>query len=263
MNISNIFIKFYLIIYIYEILNLLYYNFKKRGYEFILKKDITRNIITVLLGLCIVLARIVYPTHVDITKTTVVIEFLLELIICLSIIFINRNQIKEIFSQKIEHKGKFFLKILATWAIMFFGTTILNIIVQIIYGSITGVPLAEAYAPAAEVANIFMNTFFLPILLVQCILAPIEEELVFRYAFRKIFKKDNFISIFLYVVISSWLFGFIHSASLFAPGMITYICTGLVLSLTYLKFKDIRLLIGAHMFNNSLIWIVSLIASLV
>lgn len=228
-----------------------------------IKKDITRNIITVLLGLCIVFARIVYPIHVDITKTTVIIEFLLELLICSSIIFINRNQIKEIFSKKIEHKGKFFLKILAIWAIMFFGSIILNIIVQIIYASITGVPLAEAYNPAAEVSTIFQNTFFLPVLLVQCILAPIEEELVFRYTFRDIFKKNNFINIFLYVVISSWLFGFIHSASLFAPGMITYICTGIVLSLTYLKFKDIRLLIGAHISYNSLIWIVSLIASLV
>lgn len=227
-----------------------------------LKKDITRNIITVLLGLCIVFARIIYPTHVNITKTTVIIEFLLELTICLSIIFINRFQLKEIFSKKIEHKGKFFLKIVAIWAIMFFGTTILNIIVQIIYGSITGVSLAEAYDPAAEVGTIFQNTFFLPVLLVQCILAPIEEELVFRYTFRNIFKKNNFINIFLYVVISSWLFGFIHSASLFAPGMITYICTGFILSLTYLKFKDIRLLIGAHISYNSLLWIIMLISAL-
>ena len=228
-----------------------------------LKKDITRNIITVLLGLCIVFARIIYPTHVNITKSTVIIEFLLELIICLSIIFINRKQIKEIFSKKIEHKGKFFLKILAIWAIMFFGATILNIIVQIIYSSITGLSLAEAYDPAARVGTIFQNTFFLPVLLVQCILAPIEEELVFRYTFRDIFKKNNFINIFLYIVISSWLFGFIHSASLFAPGMITYICTGIILALTYLKFKDIRLLIGAHISYNSLIWIPMLISALI
>ena len=223
------------------------------------KKDIIKRIITILLGLCIALARIVYPTHVNITKMTVFIEFIMELAICTSIVLINRKEIKEILSQKNENKESFFNKVITIWAIMLIGTAVLNLLVELIYNAISTIPLSEAYDPAAEIGDIFSKTFFLPVLLVQCILAPIEEELVFRYSFRKIFNKNNIIIIILYVLLSSWLFGFIHSASLIAPGMISYICTGIVLALAYLKYKDIRLLICAHIFYNSLLWVSTLI----
>ncbi len=225
-------------------------------------KVIIKRAITIILGLCIVFARIIYPTHISITKFTVVLEFLLELVICLLIIIVNKKEIEDIFSKKIENKKTFFENIFIIWAIAFFGGIILELAVQFIYTYFTGASLAEAYDPAGEIGTMFKNTFFLPVLLVQCFVAPVEEELVFRYTFRKIFSKNNFLNIFLYLVLSSWLFGFIHSASLIAPGMITYICTGFVLALTYLKFKDIRLMIGAHIFYNSLLWIISLASML-
>ncbi len=230
---------------------------------FNMKNNLFRRGLTIVLGLCIALARIVYPTSVNITKGTVIIEFLLELLICSIIILINFKEIKELLKRNVENKKNFFKDILTVFALMFFGRIVLMIIIQTIYSFISNVPLSQAYDPASEIGNAFMNTFILPVLLVQCFIAPIEEEIVFRYTFREVFSKKGIINTILYVVISSWLFGFIHSASLFSLGMINYICMGIVLSLCYLKYKNIRLLIYGHITYNTFLWIVNIILMLV
>ena len=223
-------------------------------------KDFFRIVLTIVLGLCISLARIVYPSSEIITTKTVIIEFLLELLICSLIVFINWKQIKEIFSKKIKDINKYSETIFTVIIIMFFGGLILDLAFQGIYYLITNTNVRDLYDPASKIGQDFSSTFFLPVLLVQCIIAPIEEEFVFRHTFRQVFSKDNVLHILLYILLSSWAFGFIHSAVLFSPTMVTYINTGIIMSILYLKYKDIRLLIFAHMGYNAFIWFSSLLS---
>ena len=217
-------------------------------------KNFIRIVITIILGLCISLARIVYPSSEIITWKTVIIEFLLESLICSLIVLINWKQIKELFGKRIKDINKYSETVFKVMMIMLIGGVVLDLAFQGIYYLITNTNVRELYDPASKIGQDFASAFFLPVLLVQCIIAPIEEEFVFRHTFRQVFSKDNILHILLYVVLSSWAFGFIHSAVLFSPTMVTYINTGIIMAILYLKYKDVRALIFAHMGYNALIW---------
>ena len=219
------------------------------------KKEILKIVVTIILGLCIALARIVYPTHVDITKMTVVIEFLMEFSICALIVLINLKDVKEILMRKDTNKGDFISNAILVFVAMIFGSVIITLLFQTVFNALSSVPFDKIYDPAAAVSDLFQATFFLPVMLVQCIIAPIEEELVFRYTFRKVFPKNNIIHIILYVIVSAWLFAFIHIGNPISPALVTYASTGIILAIAYLKLKDIRYLMVGHALNNILIWI--------
>ena len=214
-----------------------------------LKNDKTKKYITVLLGLCIVFARVIYPTHTNITKATVIIEFLMELAICIGVILINKNELKKIFSEK----KKILLLVLLLPILIFVGQIISSILVQVIFPNINFENIKD---PASEVGLAFANTFLIPVIITQCILAPITEEIVFRKTIKDLIENN-----ILYIFVSSFLFGFIHVGFNLTPAIFTYIFTGIIFNLIYLKVKNIKPIIYGHILFNTVLNVLSILIS--
>ena len=212
------------------------------------KKTITiKEITTIILGLSIVLVRVLMPTHNTISKTLIILECTLEMLIAISIVLINLNEIKNMFKKKYASTDQFFTKVIIVFALVTFGNGIIQLAIGGLSKLLFNYDLANACDPAAQVAEEFVKVFPFGLMISTCIAAPIAEELAFRYTFKKII--NNKIS---YVIISSLLFGFIHTASFLTLGILNYAVFGALFCIAYLKIDDIRVLIAAHMFNNIL-----------
>ncbi|WP_125568776.1 CPBP family intramembrane glutamic endopeptidase [Companilactobacillus insicii] len=93
------------------------------------------------------------------------------------------------------------------------------------------------------------NTF--NTILTTVVVSPIIEELIFRGLFAKLIfsKMKSFISIFLYVLITSLVFAWAHEQS-FSLKLIPYFLSGILFSLAYIRFGDIRYSMFLHFLNN-------------
>jgi membrane protease YdiL (CAAX protease family) len=217
-------------------------------------------VMTLLMGMSITLVRVVIPTHSEITPGLVILETVLELAICAFVVLFNRKDLKEQVFKKFT--GKNVLNIVAIYAIVNIAIIILGYICIFAFKPL-GIDYLEVneLAPAAVVGTKFQEIFPAGVILTQCITAPICEEIVFRFAFRKVFK-DNVLGNILYVLIPSLLFGFIHTASFATLGILYYFFYGCLLAGVYLIKKDIRLNIGAHILANVIITVGWLIGGL-
>jgi membrane protease YdiL (CAAX protease family) len=218
--------------------------------------------LTILLGVSITLVRIVMPTIFAITPGLVVLETLLELALCAAAIALNRKELKEAIFRKLT--GKDFLNIVLTWALINIASLVFNVVCSLVFKAAWGLDYAEAtsLAPAAVIGERFKETLLIGPLLTMCITAPVLEEISFRMTFRKVFKNNIFGNI-LYIIVPSLLFGFIHTASFGTLGIVYYVFYGCAMAVVYLKTKDIRLNIGAHILTNTMIYVTALIGWLV
>ncbi|WP_125588268.1 CPBP family intramembrane glutamic endopeptidase [Companilactobacillus jidongensis] len=93
------------------------------------------------------------------------------------------------------------------------------------------------------------NTF--NTVLTTVILSPIFEELIFRGLFAKLFfpTVKSAKSILCYVTITSVVFALMHEQS-FNLELVPYLLMGIVLSLAYVRFGDIRYNMFLHFLNN-------------
>lgn len=209
-------------------------------------KEKIKQIITILLGLAIVLVRVIYPTHTTITLKVVVIEGLLELAIGILIVIINFQKLKEALFKKID-LIEFIKNLSITFAVSTLAMLLISNTINTIYNLITGVSIMDI-DPAAMVGTAFQSTFFIGVAFTQCITAPITEEIVFRMTYKDLIKNN-----ILYIIISSLMFGFIHTADFFNIAILSYVAFGVALNILYIKFKDIRILIISHMLYNMMI----------
>lgn len=103
-----------------------------------------------------------------------------------------------------------------------------------------------------------INTTPMVMLLTAGIIAPIIEELVFRKSFKKAFPNK-----YLFVIISSFVFGLLHvissSTLLGFLYIIPYMSLGLSFALTYNKTNTIYSSIFIHILHNSILIILSII----
>lgn len=91
-------------------------------------------------------------------------------------------------------------------------------------------------------------------ILIGCILAPVAEELYFRFFLYNHLRKK---SVFLAIAVSSVLFAFWHTASAILSGNMTqlimtlpYLPAGIALALIYEKTGNIKYPILIHLVNN-------------
>ncbi|PWG00579.1 CPBP family intramembrane metalloprotease [Levilactobacillus bambusae] len=86
----------------------------------------------------------------------------------------------------------------------------------------------------------------------SAVVAPLVEELLFRgIFFQYFFVKDTFWSNWLGILVSGFIFGYLHNPAL-SLNLIFYSALGCVLAFAYLHFRDIRYNIGLHFLNNFL-----------
>lgn len=162
------------------------------------------------------------------------------------IIFLNKIDLKkEIKDFKLNYK-KYFKILISIWIIGF----ILMIISNYFITKTSSLPSNELSV------RTYMNTKFVESIITMVIMAPILEEITFRYSFSKIKNK------YLYLIISSLLFAMIHinpeNASEL-PFLIPYGFLGLSFSLIFYKTKNILASITAHALHNYIIIMLLLI----
>lgn len=215
------------------------------------KEKITK-IITILIGLCIVFARIILPSNITITKNIVILEMFLEFLICMVVITLNRKDITKILKEKTKEKlWKYILKIIFLVFLVQIGRFIIMFIWMFIYYLITGT-IVDITPAALEVENSFFKVAPIPLFICQCIIAPVSEEIVFRKTLHELIKNK-----FIYVIISSLLFGFIHTGNFLTFSILNYVILGSIYCIIYLKNKDLKQLIGIHMLNNIIVTIIT------
>ncbi|MEJ6399702.1 CPBP family intramembrane glutamic endopeptidase [Nicoliella lavandulae] len=134
--------------------------------------------------------------------------------------------------------------------IIFIILLISMIVIQVIWSSLianhmisepTNQKDVEAILKSAPLTNyIFAGVF-----------APIFEELIFRGIFFNYFFKltNGIITRIIGIIVCGGIFGFMHTLT-FDINWVFYSLLGVVLSTTYLIFKDIRYDTALHMINN-------------
>ena len=153
------------------------------------------------------------------------------------LVFLNKIDLKkEIKDFKLNYK-KYFKILISIWFIGF----ILMIISNYFITKTSSLPSNELSV------RTYMNTKFVESIITMVIMAPILEEITFRYSFSKIKNK------YLYLIISTLLFAMIHinpeNASEL-PFLIPYSFLGLSFSLIFYKTKNIFASITAHAIHN-------------
>jgi len=230
---------------------------QESGYKNMGKNQKTTCILTIILGMMITLVRVVMPMHFEITTNIVILETILELSIGIAVVWLNRKALKEAFKRKFTKKDC--EDIVKYWAIVYIAVIIFLLVASFTYQSITGQSFNEVTsgAPAAFVGEEFKKIFPIGVIMTMCITAPIVEEIVFRMTFKNVIKNN-----ILFILISSLLFGFIHTANFFTLGIIEYFFCGCLFAAIYLKTKDIRITIGTHMLYNIMLFVFPLLSGL-
>lgn len=226
------------------------------------KKDMLRCGLSLALGVTVVLWRVFLPTNVEITIGIVILVAALDMALTAALILINRAELKAAIFRKFTPKD--LLRIIMWFALFLVFIFVVNSVVQAILLIYYSIPITADRvflnhyitfddSLAAIVGYNFFIVFPLGASISMIIAAPIWEEISFRMAGRKLIKNG-----IMYVLITSVLFGFIHTGSFLTWSILGYFIRGVFYCLIYLKTKDLRMAIGVHFVNNFLFGIMTL-----
>lgn len=166
----------------------------------------------------------------SITKTAVIVQCVLFTVLVLVLILTNLKKIKSDFKK--WNKKRLLYVLLAT-----IGMVLLNFLISGIFVHFN-VEMNNQDALASGV-----DALLIPTVIYLVILAPIAEEMLFRYALGTIINNK-----YVFIVVSTLLFAVIHGVGIVT---IIYALLGLILTLIYVKTdKNITASIFAHMLNN-------------
>jgi len=208
-----------------------------------------RGVLTLALGMLVVLWRVILPTNVEITIGIIILVALLDLALTVTLILINKNELREVFARKFS--GNDFLKTILCFVIFFIFITVSDIGLQLVLDVLE---IETIGSPAAWVAQQFSVVFPLGLIISTVIAAPIWEEIAFRMAGKNLIKNK-----FLFIVITTFLFVFIHTGPFYLDRGMFYALAGIGYAAIYLITKDIRIAIGVHFLNNLFAAIISLL----
>ncbi len=168
-----------------------------------------------------------------------------ELIILLIIALIYKDTLIKSFKAFQKNKNKYFKKYFKYWFVIMIGMMISNFIIMCLNGG--GIANNEQ-----GIRNIFdKNPLYVYISGVM--IAPILEELVFRFNLRKIFKTDT-----LFIIMSGVIFGCAHVVGQ-AETIIDYLyiipysIPGFVFGYLFVKTNNIFTSMSMHIFHNGIL----------
>lgn len=161
-----------------------------------------------------------------------------------SIIFVYKNHLIAHFKDFQKNKDIYFKKYFKFWIYMYAATIICNAIILIINGG----DIANNQEGINELFNI--NPIY--VYIASVIIAPILEELIFRFSLRKIFKTDT-----LFIIMSGLLFGCAHvvgqtESLIDYLHIIPYSIPGFVFGYIFVKTNNIFPSICMHLFHNGI-----------
>jgi len=176
----------------------------------------------------------------------------------LAIIIIKRKQVKEVLGLTRENKKESFLNTLKegalTFAFMYAVMFVINLISILVFPAIQ-----EDNANQSIINDIILNYPVFGFISVA-IIAPVVEELVFRFMLCKPFEK---VKKFLGVILSALIFGGIHMVASIQegtfiddlPSLIVYVAMGAALSYRYVKTDNLASNVFAHAIYNTMAFI--------
>lgn len=167
-----------------------------------------------------------------------------SLFLVITIIFIYRNILKSNYKDLKQNHKKYFSKCLKYWLIALFFMILTNII--LIFYLKNDIPVNEQ--TVRDIFNINPISTYISAI----IIAPFLEELVFRQAFRDMFRNN-----FLFILISSFVFGLFHiigeELSLInLLYLIPYMIPAIAFSIMLKKTNNVLVPIGFHLLHNGI-----------
>ena len=191
------------------------------------------------IGMLVLLWRVVIPTQIGVTMGVSVLIMGMDLLLTLCVIYLSREQFKQAFTRKFTWKDLLKL-LLGVLGFLAFCT----ILVQ---GNIMPLLGLESSAASDWVGKEYLSLFPVGGIFSMVIAAPLWEETVFRMAGKNLFSNR-----FVYVLIPSLLFAFIHTVNFSIADNLYFFVSGIVFSLIYLITDDIRISMGVHLLTNLL-----------
>lgn len=228
---------------------------KKAKEQLPILKDITKHKWYIYFIIFIFLFAICYTPLINLipipnTKISNIIVMILLYIIQITLLVVPMfNEIKRDFIA-FKNNFKLYLKnMLPRFGIVIIGYLFANLFVLT---SVSSIPTNQAILNSWPI-------YFTALLAI--IIAPLTEELMFRGFIRKFIKND-----FLFIIISSLIFGGLHITSANSLQQILYIIPysilGLAFSLNYVKTKNIASNIFLHSAWNTLAIIIMILFNL-
>lgn len=184
-----------------------------------------------------------YNSMPTIFKITYNLSF--ETLITAIIVFIYRDTIEKSFKKFIKNNQNYFKEYIKYWFLALGLIIISNMLITLICGSTTS-------TNQEEVLNMFSKapiyTFIITVLI-----APIQEELVFRFSIRNMIAKTDW----LFILMSGLLFGSMHVIGIATNiyeylYIIPYSIPGWVFAYTLVKSKNIFVPISLHFIHNGI-----------
>ena len=185
-----------------------------------------------------------------ISKTTFLIAY--EMFILLIIIYVYRNELIPMFKDFIHNIKSYFSKYFKYWILMLLLMLSSNILISFFTTS--------DVATNQEIIESTLKKAPVYILISTIIVAPLLEELIFRFCIKYIVSKPKI----LYILISGIFFGSMHV--IFSMQNITdllfiipYSIPGIIFAYLYNKTNNIFIPIGIHFMHNSVLMILQFI----
>ena len=178
------------------------------------------------------------------TSTSIALTTFSNLVCIIVLVLMYRKSIKEGIKDLIKKKGNPLLDGFNYWFIGLMIMVLSNTLISFINGAST--------STNEESIRAMLNASWLAVLSI-CIISPVIEELVFRKAFRDVFKSK-----WGYLATSGLLFGALHVLS--SPinscvdclYLIPYCSMGIAFSYMYYETDNIMSSITMHIIHNSL-----------
>lgn len=194
------------------------------------------------------------------TSTATILNFCSNIIFCLFLIIIFR---KELIKEWKIYKNKFSDNVdigIKYWLLGLLGMMTANIIISIL--------LNANQATNEQAVQQMISSFPILMIINAGIIAPINEEILFRKCFKNVFKGK-----WAFILSSGIFFGFLHVSSavigfictptfeLFRQSLyiIPYSCLGICFASMYYKTNSVYTSIFMHMFHNTVLTILSIL----
>ena len=198
--------------------------------------------------------QILFKNLLHIKKVTVrdatILNFLSSLVFGIFLIIIYRKDLKKewkIFKSNLSDNLDIGIKY---WLIGLFFMMSTNILINLIWKSGT--------ATNEQAVQKMITSLPFVMLLSAGILAPLNEEILFRQCFRDTFKNN-----IVFALASGIFFGFLHVSTATTLSQFIYIipysCLGISFAIMYVKTKSVFTSMMMHMAHNSILTLLSIL----
>lgn len=174
----------------------------------------------------------------------IIYALMFQVLLIVAVAAIYRKTLKKAFNNLKDNHKNYFQKYFRYWILMVAIMIVSNGIIKIITGQLQ---------PANEeaIAEMFTSYPFYTFISAT-LLAPIMEELVFRQAFRGMFKTN-----WLYILTSALIFGGLHVVTGFESltdllYLIPYCTPGIIFAYIMIKTDNVFVPMAIHLFHNGI-----------